>query len=140
MKSLIKLAAIAAAAAVTLPTAASAQGSHTPTGAERRAVLDALRGPVERVLGPDIEFVVQRIRVQGSYAFVDAFPQRRGGGRINPGRYLSDYVPDAGFAAQAILRNTGGGWRVARYELNAGDAWFCDEAPRGLVASCDGTD
>ncbi len=55
----------------------------TPTPAERKAVLDALRPAVESKLGPNVEFVVQVIRVEDGWAFVMADPQRKGGKPID---------------------------------------------------------
>lgn len=135
----IRIAAVAlAGAAVALPTAASAQSGHTAVGAERRAVLDALRGPVQRRLGPNVEFVVHEARVHNGWAFVSASPQRRGGRRINP-NILPGYDRDSGFDVSAVLRRTNRGWRVVRHEIGAGDVWYCGMGPRGLTPRCDGS-
>ena len=42
----------------------------TPSISQRKAVLDALRPRVEAKLGPNIEFVVQVIRIENGWAFV----------------------------------------------------------------------
>lgn len=56
---------------------------HVPAGAERRDVLDAMRGAVERDLRQPVKFVVHAIRVCGQWAFVVAEPQQPGGKAIN---------------------------------------------------------
>ena len=43
---------------------ALALAAAAPAPVERKAVLDALRPAVERKLGPNVEFVVQVIRVE----------------------------------------------------------------------------
>lgn len=139
MKISIRIAAFAlAGAAATMPTAASAQSGHTPVGAERRAILDALRGPVQRRLGPNVEFVVHEARVHNGWAYVLATPQRRGGRPINP-NVLPGYHRDSGIDVTAILRRNGRQWRVVRHEIGAGDVWYCGMGPRGLTPRCDGS-
>ena len=52
-----------------------------PASSERKAVLDALRSSVETKVGPNVEFVVQVLRVENGWAFVMADPQRKVGSR-----------------------------------------------------------
>jgi hypothetical protein len=139
MKILIRIAAVAAVGfTLSIPSSASAQSGRPAVGAERRAILDALRGPVQRRLGPNVEFVVHETRVVGGWAYVLATPQRRGGRPIDP-RILPGYDRDSGFDVTAILRSNGRRWRVVRHEIGAGDVWYCGMGPRGLTPRCDGS-
>src|SRR5687767_15579802 len=68
-----------------LTTAALSQSAYTPEkgSLERKAILDALRVPVERDLKQPIVFVPDNFRVQGTWAFVGGTPQAPGGGAPN---------------------------------------------------------
>lgn len=56
-----------------------AQTAYTPEigSAERKAILEALRIPVERELKQKIVFAADHFKVQGSWAFVSGSPQRQ---------------------------------------------------------------
>ncbi|WP_296817702.1 hypothetical protein [Brevundimonas sp.] len=121
------------AAVVLIAGAAEAQSIHTPAPGtpERRAILDAIRPEVEADLGPPVEFVVEEMRVSGTWAFVHAEPQRPGGGRIDAPH---DDFQD-GNTTYAVLRRRDGRWRPLMVAVGPSDVpWvvFCDEAPRGL--------
>jgi hypothetical protein len=135
----IKLAIAAAAIACAgIPAPALAQSGHVAVGAERRAILDALRDPVQRQLGAPVEFVVSEMRVHNGWAYVLATPQQPGGRPMNPHR-LRGYDPDSGFDVTAIMRSNGRSWQVVRHVIGAGDLWYCGMGPRGLVPRCDGS-
>jgi len=125
-----------AAAALLLAGAAFAQtyASPPPGSLERRAILDAMRPRVERQLGAPVEFVVREIRVGGGWAFVQADPQRPGGGAIeNP-------IEEAdGVHTEAILRKAGVRWVVQDLGVGSTDVWWlawCDRVPAGLMQGC----
>lgn len=131
--------AVLLAAALLASAPALAQG---PTGAaspgspQRRAILDALRPPVERQLRGPVEFVVDRIRVYQGYALVFAQPQRPGGGRIDGARYFPDFENMDGLTVTAVLRFSGGRWRLIDHAIGATDAWYCGDrriAPAALL-------
>jgi hypothetical protein len=129
-----RLALIAAAILGLLPATASAQ----IVGAERRAILDALRPAIEQRLGGPVEFVVRRIGVQNGWALVIADPQRPGGGRIDARRYFSadDLETMDGLTVNGVLRLSGGRWRLVDHAIGPTDVWYCDPAlgaPRALT-------
>ncbi len=71
--------------ALAFAPAAQAQAAYTPEkgSAERKAILDALRVPVERQLKQKVVFVADNFKVQGNWAFVGgtaAEPERRRAG------------------------------------------------------------
>lgn len=96
-------------------TALAGDACYTPKGAERKAILDTLRGPVAAELQQSVEFVVTKFRVcwksSPAWAFVDARPQRPGGGRIN---WEQTGHIDCDPSAEGLLRQAtpAGGWKV----------------------------
>ena len=101
--------------------------------AERKVVLDALRPAVEAKLGPNVEFVVQVIRVENGWAFVMADPQRKGGKPIDGRRIFGeDFENMDGLRVDAVLRLKGARWTVVDYGIGATDVWYCDVGPRRL--------
>lgn len=126
--------ALVAALVAVLPAAAQAQVQ----GAQRRAILDALRPPIERRLGGPVEFVVRRIGVRNGWALVIADPQRPGGGRIDARRYFSadDLETMDGLTVNGVLRLSNGRWRLVDHAIGPTDVWYCDPAlgaPRALT-------
>jgi hypothetical protein len=105
----------------------------TPTQAERKAVLDALRPAVESKLGPNVEFVIQVIRLEDGWAFVMADPQGKGGKAIDGRRVFGeDFDNMDGLRVDAVLRLRKGRWEVVDYGIGATDVWYCDVGPRTL--------
>lgn len=78
-KFLLAAAVTLIAVGVAVPAAAEVT---TVTGAERKIILDALRGPVQTELVQPVEFVVDKIVKNGAWAFVIARPQKPGGAPI----------------------------------------------------------
>lgn len=118
---------------------------HSPVAgsAERTAILDALRGPVEAELEQPVVFKVNLIRAQGEWAFVRATPLQPGGNRID---YLNtkfrEQVENGAFddSVDALVKYTNGSWQPVIYVIGATDvAWslWPQEygAPEALFAS-----
>lgn len=113
----------APAAAISRPEPAQAQSAcrattPAPGNSTRAAVLNALRPSVERLLGEDVEFMVDSIRVACNWARVVVRPQTPGG-RGN--RY--DQV-------DAVLQRTNGVWRLRHFACTEVD---CDPAAAQYV-------
>ena len=104
-----------------------ARSPASPGTAQRRAILDTLRPAVEARLGPNVEFVVDRISVAPGWALVFADPQRRGGAPID-GRAVfgEDFANMDGLTVTAILRFQGGRWNLVDHAIGATDVWYCD--------------
>ncbi|RJF72598.1 hypothetical protein D3875_14655 [Deinococcus cavernae] len=104
--ALLALLGTLGAQAVNVPLASPAPGS-----AARQAILNAVRGPVERSFGGQhVMFKVNDLQVGGGWAFLAARP-------MTPAqRYLSD--PRTGAPeVWAILQQQRGGWKVLRWAM-----------------------
>lgn len=112
-------------AAVYAPSAV-AQTTYTPTkdSAERRAILSALRVPVERELKQKIQFSTQKLKVQGNWAFINGEPQNSSGGEPNyRNTPYQDAIGNGAFDNnfQALLKKIGGKWKVVTYAIGCTD-------------------
>jgi hypothetical protein len=123
--------------AVALTFVGAAPAAAQVSGAQRRAILDALRPPIERRLQGPVEFVVRRIGMRDGWALVIADPQRPGGGRIDGRRIFGeDFENMDGLTVNGILRFSGGRWRLVDHAIGPTDVWYCDPAigaPRALT-------
>ena len=113
----------------------AAMAAYTPArgSAERKAILNALRVPVQRNVHQSVEFRILRLRVQSGWAFVEAEPQRPGGGKINyrGTRYWPAVQAGAfGGLVHGLLRKQGGRWRVVTYVVGASDVVYSPWARR----------
>ena len=121
---------------------ASAQSAYTPEkgSPERKAILDALRIPVERDLKQKVVFVADNFKVQGNFAFVSGIPQNSSGGDPDYARTkYADQVDSGAFDNNffALLKKTGGKWRVAAYAIGCTDVcyaywWREHRAPKAI--------
>ncbi len=115
-----------------IATLALSLAAAVPSQVERKAVLNALRPTVEAKLGPNVEFLVQVLRVENGWAFVMADPQWKGGGSIDGKRYFDDFDNMDGLRVDAILQFKNGRWEVVDYAFGATDVWYCDVGPKSL--------
>ncbi len=111
--------------------AASAQAVRTPEkgSAERTAILNTLRAPVERELKQKIVFNLDHFRVSGSWAFLGGDPQTPSGGQPNYRGTPYQEAKDADIFDNnvfALLRKTGGKWRVVTYAIGCTDVCYAD--------------
>ncbi len=108
--------------------------------AERSAILDAVRVPVEKDLGPRVVFVIRTLRMGEGWAFLSAEPQRPSGApidyRLTP--YADDVAADMfGGEVAALLQWQDGAWVVRALSIGhtdvVWDTWDQDfGAPRAL--------
>ena len=125
-----------------MAVSAIGQSAYTPGkgSAERKAIMDALRVPVERELKQKVVFVVDHIKVQGSWAFVNGSPQSPSGGQ--PDYRKTEYwdaVESDAFDNNyfALLRKTRGKWQVSTYAIGCTDVcywgwWDEYKAPKAI--------
>ena len=107
------------------------QTAHTPEkgSPERKAILDALRIPVERHLKQPIVFVTDNFKVQGSWAFVSGTPQSPSGGAPNyAGTKYAEAENEGAFDNNffALLKKTAGKWKVTTYAIGCTDVCYTD--------------
>ncbi len=122
--------------------ASAAQSAYTPEkgSAERKAILDAIRIPVERELKQKVVFVADHFRVQGTWAFVSGTPQSANGGQ--PDYSITPYAEavDSGAFDNnffALMRKTGGKWKIVTRAIGCTDVCFADwwsryKAPKAI--------
>lgn len=96
---------------------------------ERKAILDALRIPVERDLKQKIVFVADNFKVQGTWAFVGGSPQSANGEAPDYSRTkYADAYESGAFDNNffALLRKTSGRWKVTTYAIGCTDVCYAD--------------
>ena len=103
-----------------------AQTVYTPEkgSAERTAILNALRVPVEKELKQKIQFSIDTFRVQDNWAFVNGMPQNSSGGEPNyKNTPYQDAIENGAFDNnfQALLKKSGGKWKVVTYTVGCTD-------------------
>lgn len=121
---------------------AHAQGGvYTPAAGspERKAIMNALRVPVQRDLHMPVIFVVSSpahdLRVKQGWAFVVAQFRHSNGDPMGPAFFDHDGMDDS---ASALLHRVGGQWRVVAHNTGATDVVWENwgrtyHAPSGLV-------
>lgn len=120
------------AMALLLATAATGQGWSEPRrgSATRSALMDAMRPHAEWILGAPVEFVVHELRVSGDLAYASLYPQRPGGGQIDPratpGAARGEIYPYDmdGTGMQALYMRSGQTWVAVHWAIGATDVWF----------------
>ena len=138
MKTLfLALALVGVAAAGQAQTRVETPKPGTPL---RKAILDALRVPVQEDLGQPVQFKVDVLRVQNAWAFVRGVPQRKDGSAIDYSRTgyqitIDEGAFDDGFCA--LLQKQNGTWTVVVYSIGSTDVvwdtWADDfHAPRAI--------
>ena len=121
-------------------TLASGQQVYTPEkgSAERAAILNAFRVPVEKQLKQRIVFVTDNFRVRGTWAFVSGRPTTPSGGKPSLKGTVFDgeeNMFDDNFFG--LLKKTGGKWKVITHALGCTDVCYADwwrryKAPKAI--------
>ena len=121
-------------------TSGFAQTVYSPDkgSAERKAILDSLRVPVERDMKQKIVFVADDFKIQGNWAFVGGRPLTPSGGKPtlkNTAWEDQEDMFDDNFFG--LLQKRSGKWRVVTYALGCTDVCYLDwwrrhKAPRGI--------
>jgi hypothetical protein len=114
-----------------LTGAAFAQKVYTPEkgSAERTAILNALRAPVEKDLKQKIQFSVDELKSTGAWAFLSGEPQSATGGRPNYRNTRYREAVDAGAFDNnlfALLKKTAGKWRVVTFAIGCTDVCYAE--------------
>ncbi|WP_244483759.1 hypothetical protein [Rhizobium sp. Root482] len=94
--------------------------------AERAAILDALRPAVEAEMRGPVEFVVTTLRASPDWAFVQAEPQRPGGGAIDPQETGFNGETDImdGLTVYALMAFHSGRWNMIDHMVGLTDVGY----------------
>ena len=141
-KYMLKKSFLAISILFVLAFSAFAQKVYTPEkgSAERTAILNALRVPVEKELKQKIVFNIENFNVQGNWAFLSGDPQDVDGNRPS---YKNTPYQEAIEADMfdnnffALLKKTGGKWKVVTHAIGCTDVcyvtWWKDyKAPKAI--------
>lgn len=106
-------------------------GPRTPErgSPERKAIVDALRIPIEKQLKQPVIFKIDHLKVQSNWAFLLGSPQQPDGSAVDyTGTVYQDAVDAGAFddGVIGLLRNVGGKWRVVQYVIGATDVPWVD--------------
>jgi len=107
---------------------------------ERKAIVDALRTPVEKQLKQSVIFKIEHLKVQNNWAFLNGRPQNPDGSSFNyTNTVYHDAVDSGAFddGIVALLHKVNGKWKVVQYVIGATDVPYVDwdkeyRAPKGI--------
>lgn len=94
---------------------------------ERKAIVDALRAPVERKLRQPVIFKIDHLKVMNGWAFLLGAPRRPDGRTIDYNRtpYRDAYEHGMfGDDVMGLLRKQNGKWRVVAHVVGATDVAY----------------
>ena len=116
---------------VTAAMSAAAQSVYTPEkgSTERKAILDALRVPVERELKQKIVFAANTFNVLGSWTFIFGTMQTPEGGQPDFSRTRYAEAQREGFFDnnfQALIKKTAGRWTVVKFQIGCTDVCYTE--------------
>lgn len=116
---------------VTAAMSAAAQSVYTPEkgSTERKAILDALRVPVERELKQKIVFAANTFNVLGSWTFIFGTMQTPEGGQPDFSRTRYAEAQREGFFDnnfQALIKKTAGKWIVVKFQIGCTDVCYTE--------------
>lgn len=113
---------------------ALAQTSTPKAGsAERKAIMDALRVPIEKQLGKPVVFKVEHLKVQNGWAFMRGVPKQPNGKAMDyRGTPFYQAYKDGFFSdfVCGLLRRQNNKWQVINYCLGPTDVPYVDWSER----------
>jgi len=109
----------------------SAAVPHVPEkgSVERKAIVDALRAPVEKQLKQPVIFKIDHLKVQNNWAFLTGRPQTSDGSAVDyTNTVYQDAVDSGAFddGIVALLRQVKGKWKVVQYVIGATDVPYVE--------------
>lgn len=107
---------------------------------ERKAIVDALRVPVEKAVKQPVIFKIEHLKTQNNFAFLLGQPQQPDGTALDyHGTAYQDAVDAGAFddGIVALLRKVNAKWRVVQYVIGATDVPYVEwdkkyGAPKGI--------
>ncbi len=109
--------------------AQSQPSTPQPGTAERQAITNALRVPVQKQLKRKVIFKVDNLKVQDGWAFLQGVPQQSDGSPMQYRGTKYQEAIDAGAfddGIVALLQKRGGKWQVVDYVIGANDVPYLD--------------
>jgi len=108
------------------PAVAAKDCPYTPAPgtAERKAIMDTVREPVEKELKQRVVFVVAQLKVCRDWAFLEATPQQPDGRPVDwsIGVYADAIADDmCGGYIHALMAKKGGSWQMREHVICATD-------------------
>ena len=106
----------------------------------RKAVLDGLRGPIQKDLGQKVIFIVDDIRVVGDWAYAQVSPVQPNSKPIDFSKTRHKEALEEGYfdgpGTYALLRKQGGQWVTLTYQVGPTDVCWLgwSEAPYNAPA------
>lgn len=120
----------------------TAAAPHVPEkgSVERKAIIDALRGPIEKRLKQPVIFKIDHLKTQNGWAFLTGRPQSPDGNPIDYTETVYQDAVDSGTfddGIVALLRKVNAKWTVVQYVIGATDVPYVDwdkkyRAPKGI--------
>jgi hypothetical protein len=110
---------------------AQAQDTTTPKqgSPERKAIVDALRVPIQKRLKQKVIFKIDRLKLKEGFAFIAAQPLQPDGKQINyRGTPYQEAIEAGAFddTVMALLKKQGKKWKVLIYVHGATDVPYVD--------------
>ena len=104
---------------------------HVPEkgSVERKAIIDALRAPIEKQLKQPVIFKIDHLKVQNNWAFLSGRPQSSDGSAIDyTDTVYHDAVDSGAFddGIVALLRKVKSKWTVVQFVIGATDVPYVD--------------
>lgn len=125
MKTQICVAAVFCGLLLGVPGSLAAETRTLAAGSsERKAVMDALRGPARQDLNQPVIFKVGQLKVAGDWAFARVVPLQPNGKPIDYSKTKYREVAEQGVfdaEGEALLKRTNGGWSVVEWRFGATD-------------------
>lgn len=111
------------------PAIAAEPYAPKPGTPERKALMEALRMPVQAELKKPVIFKVDRLKVQGDWAFLAGVPLQPDGTEMDyRGTHHEEAIREGAFDGGifALLQKRNGQWKTVRYIIGATDVPYVD--------------
>ena len=124
-KMIGKMALLVVVAALAGPVSAEAVSTPKPGSPERKAILDAVRGPIEKELKQEVIFRVNHLKVKDGWAFLKGQPRTKDDKPIDyRGTPFEEQAKEADELLVVVLRHKNDRWEVVKHELFTTDVWW----------------
>ena len=96
-----------------------------PGSPDRKAILDALRVPVQKEIGFPVVFRISHLKIKDNWAFLKGQPRTKDDKPIDYSKTsLDEEARTADELLVAVLKKTDGRWRVVEHAIFTTDVWW----------------